>query len=192
MLIAVNMVLRVTEDCITLFKIRKNGQMMLNIILVMIVAFVLAFFPPVVLCIYGANSITAEIFFRTWAWHWLCICCFGIIVMTFVTVLGPGLGMALHTLFLFLNVMASPAFTPWELMYDPLRFGIALPFQNGVEGVRFALFGSYSSVLPRCLGVNFGWIGLCFILMLWNATRESAGKKTNGRTEQSQIQKELS
>ena len=40
--------------------------------------------------------------------------------------------------------------------FDLRIWGAALPFQNAVEGARAVLFGSYSVVLGRCIGVLFG------------------------------------
>jgi hypothetical protein len=109
--------------------VRRDHQYLSHAAVVLVLAGFLAFWSPIVLSILGA-PIGPDQFFAMWAFLWLAMLCFGGVVLTLLRVLGPVKGAGVHSLFLLVNFIASPAMAPAEIAYAPFRVGIALPFQK--------------------------------------------------------------
>ena len=167
MLVASGMVFAITAEWDKV-GIRKDHKTYARLVCLVCMAFVLAHFPGLIMRILGATSIDARRYFALWGYIWYCMIVFSLILATLLTTLGPGRGMALHSVFLVVNFISSPIMSPAELAYPPFRLGLGLPVQNGIEGSRTVLFDSYNQ-LPRCLGVLAVWMAACLLILAYTA-----------------------
>ena len=125
-------------------------------------ALVLSFWPPVVLECLGAG-LTGRVFFAFWAYAWLSMTTFGLMITALMRELGPELGGLVHLLFLISNLVSSGAISPVDLTPPYYRVGYALPFYNAVAGTRTILFGSREHQMGRSAGVLLAWVGLVLL-----------------------------
>ncbi len=107
--------------------VRRDHQWAAHAALAAALAAVLALWPACLLRIMGA-SIAPGTYFAAWAFCWLGMVCFAGILLTLFRALGPVRGAAVHSLFLLVNFICSPALAPPEIMYPPMLLGYALPF----------------------------------------------------------------
>ena len=142
--------------------IRRDHQVAARLLHEAVCAGCLSFWPPVVLECLGAG-LTARTFFALWAFYWLCMYTFGLVITALFRTLGPALGGLAHLLFLILNLISSGAISPVDLMPSFYRIGFGLPFHNAVAGSRTIMFGSYDHI-GRNVGVLFAWIGLTLLM----------------------------
>jgi hypothetical protein len=142
--------------------IRRDHQVAARLTHEVLAAGCLSFWPPIVLQCLGADM-PARTFFALWAFYWLCMCTFGLVITAIFRTLGPALGGLAHLLFLILNLISSGAISPVELMPPFFRIGLGLPFHNAVAGSRTILFGSYDHI-GRNVGVLLAWVGLTLLM----------------------------
>jgi ABC-type uncharacterized transport system permease subunit len=144
-----------------------------------LIAGALAFWPPVIMAGLG-TPLVARQFFALWAFIWLSMFTFGMIITALMRNLGPARGNVVHTAFLILNLVSSAAVTPTELMPPFFRIGLGLPFFNAVQGTRTILFGSYDR-LGRNVGVLIAWIGLMCLFAARAARKFRAELRAAGK-----------
>ena len=149
--------------------VRRDHQIYLRICHTVLSIGMISLFPAVVTVGLGATLSAAQ-FFSMWAFSWLFMTTFGLIIIALFRSLGPGLGGAVHGIFLILNLVSSSATTSMELMPAFFRIGYGLPFYQAVCGLRTILFGSYNH-LGRNVGVLFAWLGLCGCLAMYKAMK---------------------
>ena len=90
------------------------------------VSCVLALLPPALLAALGA-PVAAGAYFAAWAFIWLGMAAFGLIFLTLLMLLGPAAGAGAHSLVVLVNFICSPGMAPAEIVYAPMRLGMALP-----------------------------------------------------------------
>ena len=155
MLTATTIMLRMYEDWEAAGVLRQH-QISARLLHEAVVALALSLCPPVVLQCLGAG-LRASTFFAYWAYAWLCMYVFGLLVTALFRNFGGATGGLMHLVFLILNLVSSGSITPVELMPPFFRVAYALPFYNAVAGTRTILFGSYDN-LGRNVGVMFAWV----------------------------------
>jgi hypothetical protein len=169
MLTATTIMLRLYEDWEAAGVLRQH-QISVRLLHEAVVSLALSFCPPAVLQCLGAG-LRAATFFAFWAYAWLCMFVFGLIVTALFRNFGGATGGLMHLVFLILNLVSSGSITPVELMPPFFRVAYALPFYNAVSGTRTILFGSYDN-LGRNVGVMFAWIALILATAANAALRE--------------------
>ena len=140
---------------------RLDHAVLARLVHEVVVALVLSFWPPVVLQCLGA-ALTGRVFFAFWAYAWLSMSAFGLIITALMRELGPELGGLVHLLFLISNLVSSGSISPVDLTPPYYRVGYALPFYNAVAGTRTILFGSHNQI-GRNVGILFAWVGLVLL-----------------------------
>lgn len=153
-------------------RIRRDHVIVARITHALLTAGALAFWPCVVMRGLG-TQLSAPRFCALWAFIWLSMTTFGLVIAMLLRVFGATLGNLLHLVFLILNLVSSGSIAPQELMPPFYQVGFALPFFNAVQGTRTIMFGSYDR-LGRNIGVQFAWIGLVLAVAGRAAVRHRA------------------
>lgn len=151
--------------------IRRDEQVLARITHELLSIGFISLWHPVTLAGLGAEF-SARQFFSIWAFTWLFMSSFGLIITALFRGLGPSLGALVHTIFLILNLVSSTATTPMELMPPFFRIGYGLPFYNAVSGMRTIVFGSYDHLRRNC-AVLLGWV---FLVLAIAASRLVRGR----------------
>ena len=153
-------------------RVRRDHQIFMQLLHQFFITFCLAFWPPALLSAMGA-PIDTRAFFTWWAFLWLFLASAGFLIVALFRCYGFRLGSALHSLFLLLNFVSSPALVAPELTDPFFRIGLGLPLNSAVQGSRTLVFGSYN-VLGRCIGVLTAWAVTALLMLFVHIFREYA------------------
>ena len=135
--------------------IRREHQLVAQLAHQVLVTGFLSIWPPVIVTALGA-TISATTFCAWWAFLWLVMATLGFVIVTLLRTLGIKIGSALHSLFLLINFVTSPAVCAPEIAPSFLRVGRGLILYSAMQGSRNIVFGSYD-VLDRCIGIILAW-----------------------------------
>lgn len=156
-------------DSITSAGIRREHALYAQIAQEVVLAAVLAIWPPVV--VHGIGSrLSASQAVSWWLLCWLALLSFGQVITWIYRNLSPSLSSMAYSAVFVINLVSSTSVVAQEQMPSFFRIGLGLPYANAVQASRTILFGSYNK-LGTNIGVLWAWIVLVWLSAVPKALR---------------------